>query len=390
MKAEVRTTWFLRERRRYDAWRRQLIAWLLGRLYRATERTLCRNGKLPLTGIVRVLVCRPNHRLGNTLLLTPLIVELGRTFPEAKVDVVVGGGAGAEVFLNFSNVEVVVCLPRHMAKHPIFLVRTLFHLRRRQYDLAVDPSEASQSGRLLLAIVKAKHAIGMSSADGVQHPEAALDMPTHMGQLPVFLLRKALARSARTDRLDYPKLTLGLTANERQAAQATLAAMTRAQGQSSPRATVGLFASATGNKRYDNSWWQRFVAEIRARHGDYAVVELASERGEAQLPEELPSFSSKSIREVAAFISNMTCFICADCGVMHLAAASGVTTIGLFSASDPAPYAPYGQSSRAIVTIGKDPQEVAREAIALIEETMSSPTPQATQSKSDTSQVAAQ
>lgn len=339
---------------------------LLGRLYRATEKSLRRNGELLPTGIVRVLVCRPNHRLGNTLLLTPLIVELARTFPEAKVDVVVGGGAGAEVFLNFANVAQVVCLPRHMAKHPIFLVRTLFHLRRRQYDLAIDPCEASQSGRALLAIVKAKHAIGMSSADAVHRlSESTPEMPMHMGQLPVFLLRNALARPGCNERLDYPRLTLALTANEREAALATLVAMT--QGQPSPRATVGFFALATGGKRYDNDWWLRFVAEIRARHGDYAVVELASERGEAQFPKELPSFSSKSIREVAAFISNMTCFICADCGVMHLAAASGVTTIGLFSASDPARYAPCGQGSRAIVTIGQDPREVAREVIALIE-----------------------
>jgi len=34
----------------------------------------------------RVLVCRPNGRLGNTLLLTPLLQELERVFPGAEID----------------------------------------------------------------------------------------------------------------------------------------------------------------------------------------------------------------------------------------------------------------------------------------------------------------
>lgn len=371
MKAEVQATWFLRERKRYDVWRRQLVARLLDRLYRATEQTLRRNGDLPSTGIFRVLVIRPNHRLGNSLLLTPLIVELARTLPEAKVDVVVGGSDGEEVFRNFANVGQVVCLPRHMAKHPVFLVRTLLRLRRRHYDLAIDPCDGSQSGRLLLAIVKAEDAIGTSSADMIPRPlEAAPEMPTHLGQLPVFLLRNALARPKGTGRLDYPRLTLALTISEREAARETLAAITRSRDQPSPRATIGLFALATGGKRHDDCWWRRFVLEIRERHPDYAVVELASEHGATQLPGELPSFSSKSIRKVAAFLSNLTCFVCADCGVMHLAAASGVTTIGLFSASDPSRYAPYGNNNSAIVTIGRAPQDVAHEVLMSIEKAM--------------------
>jgi ADP-heptose:LPS heptosyltransferase len=55
---------------------------------------------------------------------------------------------------------------------------------------------------------------------------------------------------------------------------------------------------------------------------------------------------------------------------MHLAAASGVTTIGLFSASDPSRYAPYGNNNRAIVTIGRAPQDVAHEVLMSIEKAM--------------------
>ncbi len=355
---------FLLDHRSFDALRRTLVGWLLGRVYRAAEATFRRNGELSGARIHRILVCRPNHRLGNTLLVTPLIVELGRTFPDAKVDVVVGGCAGPEVFRNFHNIGHVVCLPRHMAKHPIYVVRTLLKLRRKRYDLAIDPSERSQSGRLLLAAAKATNAIGISTSESCCDGSSA---PTHMAQLPVFLLREALSRSGPEGNSRYPGLTLDLSLAERHAARATLDAMTNRRSPTHSPLTIGIFASATGSKRHDRAWWLQFLAEIRSQRSDYAFVELASERGHAELPGELPAFSSTSIREVAAFISNMTCFISADCGVMHLAASSGAPTIGLFLASDPAKYAPYGQHNQGILSIGKTPQEVAKIVVSTIE-----------------------
>lgn len=374
MKPEISKFRLLLDRKTYDAWRRVLVARLLRRAYRAIEFTMRRNGELAGASIHRILVCRPNHRLGNALLLTPLIVELGRRFPEAKVDVIVGGMAGPDVFQNFHNIGHVVCLPRHMAKHPVYVVRMALKLRRECYDLAIDPCEASQSGRLLLYAAKAKHAIGMSTHESRGDPNWFAVMrkgPSHMAQLPVFLLRNALSRDEFESKIDYPATTVGLSMSERQAAHGTLDALTQSGVRWCPKATIGIFAGATGAKRYDSTWWLRFIAEMRAQQADYAIVELASEHGQSHLSQELPSYSSRNIREVAAFVSNMTCFVSADCGVMHLAAASGVTTIGLFSATDTEKYAPYGQNNRAITTNGKRPEEVAQIVISIAEAAIS-------------------
>ena len=41
-------------------------------------------GKLNQNFVVkRVLISRPNHRLGNILLLTPLVQEIEKTFPKS-------------------------------------------------------------------------------------------------------------------------------------------------------------------------------------------------------------------------------------------------------------------------------------------------------------------
>src|SRR6476661_5387684 len=40
----------------------------------------------------RIIVLRPNHRIGNTLLLTPLMQELEARFPQARIELVTAGG----------------------------------------------------------------------------------------------------------------------------------------------------------------------------------------------------------------------------------------------------------------------------------------------------------
>jgi hypothetical protein len=39
----------------------------------------------------KILICRPNPRLGNQLLITPLLQEVITTFPECKIDLFVNG-----------------------------------------------------------------------------------------------------------------------------------------------------------------------------------------------------------------------------------------------------------------------------------------------------------
>jgi ADP-heptose:LPS heptosyltransferase len=40
----------------------------------------------------KILICRPNPRLGNQLLITPLLQEVITTFPECEIDLFVNGG----------------------------------------------------------------------------------------------------------------------------------------------------------------------------------------------------------------------------------------------------------------------------------------------------------
>ena len=54
--------------------------------------------------INRILISRPNHRLGNQLLTTPLVQEVIDTFPSCKIDLFVKGGVANAVFENYENI----------------------------------------------------------------------------------------------------------------------------------------------------------------------------------------------------------------------------------------------------------------------------------------------
>jgi heptosyltransferase-2 len=69
------------------------------------------------------------------------------------------------------------------------------------------------------------------------------------------------------------------------------------------------------------------------RNGDPRIVDLS---GKAALEETFPL-----IRSMKAFVSN-------DTGPMHIAAAQGVPTLGLFGPSSPILWAPYGEGNRYI------------------------------------------
>lgn len=356
----------LLDNKHYSELRRRIIRRAMRPLFHASDARLAPATELSGADVRRILICRPNHRLGNLLLLTPLVIELERTFPNARIDIVLAGEHGAELFRTFRRIGHVYTLSRRMVRHPVAVLRTVMAIRRVHYDLALDPCEASQSSRLLAAIAGARHVIGIPRGQSGREGSAPMDhAPTHMAQWPVFLLRSGLAYPSLRLAEDYPPMDIRLSPEEQQHARAILEHATHAEGQLT-QPVIGLFAAATGAKGYDVDWWQRFIRVVGARHPDAAIVEIVPADGRPRLAAELPSFGSPSPREVASVIANTTCFVSADCGVMHLANAAGVPTIGLFKASDLLKYAPYGHGSQALDTNGKSPEEVAEQASTLI------------------------
>src|SRR4029078_12887258 len=92
---------------------------------------------LPRVGIFRVLVCRPTHSLGNTLLLTPLLREIETIYPGAEIDIVSRTPVAPDVFGRFASVRRIFVLPSRPLQRLPRLANVLLRARETRYDLCI-------------------------------------------------------------------------------------------------------------------------------------------------------------------------------------------------------------------------------------------------------------
>jgi heptosyltransferase-3 len=107
----------------------------------------------------------------------------------------------------------------------------------------------------------------------------------------------------------------------------------------------------------------RFVTlfqRLEATHIPGAVPVVIAGPGETEaamanpvlsaLPNAIDLIGRLSLPEIAAFLSRSALFVGNDSGLMHLAAASGAPTLGLFGPTNAAEYAPTGARAAALTS----------------------------------------
>lgn len=345
-----------------EDFRRRVTARMMRGVFRAGSVSGMR---LPRAGIHRVLICRSVHTLGDSLTLTPLLSELADTYPGAEVDIVCGCPVADALFESFSNVRHVLRMPRHVAGHPLATARTLHAMRRKRYDLVIDPDPQSQTGRLLALSARATYSLGYVGPKKSGTLTHGVSIPVglhHKAMTPVYLLRSATGEDPATR--GYPQPSLMLTDAERECGRRTLARLAltvRQPGASGPR--IGVFANATRDKLLAGDWWRAFIEAFRADMPGCRIVEILPAFGRSMLEDRFVCFYSSDIRKLAALIANLDAYISADCGVMHLAWATGTPTVGLFNATNPAEWGPFGPRMGALPLDGATPDEIATQTV---------------------------
>jgi heptosyltransferase-3 len=323
--------------------------------------------KIPKNGIYRILVCRPNHRLGNMILITPLIAELERLYKGAEIDIVAEGDAAKDVFQTFSSIRHIHCLPRRGFKHPFVFLSKILKIRNTRYDLIIDPCLGSGFSRALTRVFTGRRKLGFDDGDrrvGMTHLVPAAQAPHHMAKRAVTLARW-YATPPINDVEGFPVLDIRLTDIEKRQGMQLIRDIVVASEQSNTIGVIGLFAEATGKKRYCKDWWNRFVEAVKLASPECAIVEIIPVHGQSMLDSKWPGYYSTSIRRMASAMAGVDMMISADCGVMHLAVASGTPTVGMFSVTDAKIYGPYGSHNAYLVTQGMTPQEAAMNAVQL-------------------------
>jgi len=302
-----------------------------------------KKGDISISEIKHVLIIRPNHRLGNQLLLTPLVQEVINTFEGCKIDLFVKGGVAHPVFKNYVGINKIIKLPKKPFNNLYEYAKSWISIKQKTYDLVINGDKNSSSGRLLTQMAKAKIKVFGDIHEDIQKSYPDYE---HISKYPVYNLRHYLSHLGLFNTItNMPVLDIKLNAAEIANGKNVLNGIIR-----NNKPTICIYTNATGNKCYSEDWWTIFYNRLKIEYPNYNIIEMLPIENTSQINFKAPHFYSQDLREMGAIIHNTNIFIAADNGVMHLASAALTPCVGFFSVTNPNIYRPYGNGSVALQT----------------------------------------
>ncbi len=328
------------------------------------QRKYC--SQLGVESISSVLICRINGRLGNTVLLTPLVKRIHELLPHASIDLAGAYPKAGELLHSFPGLRRIILFPHKGQDLVQRYLGALRQLRAERYDVALDPIPESTSGRVVLTLCRARYRVGFwtdSQWAPLTHAIASPDFDMHQAALPVFLFSQLVGKP---DDSRGVQPTLCLRPEEIESGRAAVTqviepfARARVSLRRPASRAFGFFAHATGLKVIERSWWVAFWAAFLELEPDVIPVEFLPPQADAPSDARFPTLHFGSLRELTGAIAATRMFISADTGPMHMASSTSVPTVALFRASDPVLYGPLKPIDLAINITESTPRLVAQ------------------------------
>jgi len=270
---------------------------------------------------MRILFVSSN-RLGDAVLTTGLLDHLIRTYPHARITVATGPVAEG-VFMRMPNLERLIVMEKR--RHGMHWLPLWWHAARRWWDLVVDIR-----GSALAWQVPARRRAVMRRRGGHKTEQLAAILKLVPPPLPVAWTApedRALAAGLLPD--GPPIIALGPTANwtGKVWPPENFAALFRALAACSvPGARAAIFAGPGAKEA-------TLAAPLRAA-----------------LPDAIDLGGRLTIPEAAACLARCAFYVGNDSGLMHLAAAAGTPTLGLFGPTPWREYSPAGRRTAIVVS----------------------------------------
>ncbi|WP_291137874.1 glycosyltransferase family 9 protein [Flavobacterium sp. UBA7663] len=304
---------------------------------------------------IKILIIRPNHRLGNLLLVTPLIKEIENTFSNPSIDLFVKGNLSEVIFKNYNAVNKHIKLPKkpfdNLFKYFEVWIKLLFN----KYDLIINVDEFSSSGRIATKLARSKFKIIGQSEDLKYISKKENEKSKHIAIRPIIIVRRFLGTNLINEN-EYPLLDVRLDEMEKENGKKKLKEIFNNDNK-----VITIFTFATGDKMLPQLWWNQFYELLKINFPMYNILEVLPIENISQINFKAKTFYSKDIREIAALIANTSIFIGADSGIMHLSSSSKTTTIGVLSGSFKTKYEPYGNKSIGFDKNGTSQEEIINE-----------------------------
>jgi len=268
-------------------------------------------------------------RIGDAVLSTALLDHLLHAHPGARITVACGPVA-AGVFARMPGLERLITVPKQRwSLHWWHLWRQVM---RRRWDLVVD-----LRGSAIAWTLRARRRAVMRGGRRPGHRLLHLAQTLGISPAPRPVAWFGLDDSARAQALlgkEGPFLALGPTAN-----------WVRKVWPADRFLAVARRLTAPGGALAG--------ARIVVLGGPGAEERAAAAPILAALPDAIDLIGVAELPEVAAVLARCALFVGNDSGLMHLAAAVGVPTIGLFGPTPSAEYGPVGRCTAAVLAAGR-------------------------------------
>ncbi|HWA79721.1 MAG TPA: glycosyltransferase family 9 protein [Acetobacteraceae bacterium] len=268
---------------------------------------------------MRILFIAPS-RIGDAVLSTGLIDHLLRRHQEARITVV-AGPVSADVFTRMPNLARLVVIEKH--RYDLHWLRLWAMAAGQRWDLVVDIR-----GSGLAWFLRARRRAIMRIGQGPKIAQLGRILGLEPPPLPVVWTGpEDRARAAGLLPPGLPIIALGPTANWRGKIwppDRFAALFHRLIAGPLGPARVAILAGPGAEE-------QKLAAPLRA-----------------SLPDAIDLSGRLSLPEAAACLARATLFVGNDSGLMHIAAAAGTPTIGLFGPTPADEYAPAGRAAAAV------------------------------------------
>jgi lipopolysaccharide heptosyltransferase II len=281
----------------------------------------------------RILVTRLNF-LGDVVLSLPLVDALREASPGTEIDYLTRR-PGAELLAGDERFATVF-EQRSGAAHALNLVRSL---RARRYRAVIDLYSNPRSAWLSWS-TGAPLRVGGDRRGRRRFYTHPVSVPASVRRVTDIFLRYG-APLGVTGTARKPALHVGEDERERAEFMLERSGAVR-------RPLIGVHPGGKWSvKRWPTEHFVELVRMLRRRFGAEVVVftgpgeEEATASVRASVRDEARYAPQMGVRELAAVISRLDAMVACDGGVMHVSAAVGTPTVGIFGSSEPGIWFPY-------------------------------------------------
>jgi len=283
---------------------------------------------------MRILFITSN-RIGDAVLSTGLLDHLLHAYPTARFTVVCGPVAEG-LFTHMPRRDTTIVMTKR--RYGLHWLPLWWHAVRRRWDLVVD----IRASAMAYLVPTWRRAV-MRKSRGHKTVQLARLLRLNPAPLPVVWTSQAdIGRAAQLLPPGGPVIALGPTANWTGKVWppenfAALAHTLRAE--IFPGARIAVFA---GPGPFEAGLAAPLLAEI---------------------PDAIDLTGKLTLSEAAACLARCALFVGNDSGLMHLAAAAGTPTLGLFGPTPAAEYGPAGRSTAPVVSPTASMADLTTEAV---------------------------